>query len=681
MVPDQEVPVLLVLMPYADISRPSLGLSLLKSALASAGIGSSILYENLHFAEALGGELPDLPYIERLLGEWIFSRAAFPAWKGASAREMLRRGVIQKTHTQAEGVTEDLLVDVLEAMSEFAVSFVQECAERIAEREPEIVGCSSTFEQHCASLALLRRIKSLRPETFTVLGGANCESEMGWATLKEFEWVDCVFSGEADTAFPALCREVMERGNELRGESFPYGAMGRIHARTGCYDRGKLPLPRATVPRIDRSPIPDYTDYFQSLKASTLTPLLRPGLMMETSRGCWWGEKSHCTFCGLNGSGMEFRAKSPDRALREFEELAEATGINRFMVVDNIIDRKYFQSVLPALASRGAPYELFYETKANLRREEVRLLREAGVKWIQPGIEGFHDVLLKLMAKGNSAIINLQLLKYTREFGIHTTWLLLFGFPGENDKWHAEVATWLPQIFHLQPPRCIGRVLYDRFSLYHQNPEKYGIDLRPAPAYGGIYPISGEALNDIAYFFTDARLGDAPVIPPGVAALSREVVQWDALHRSESKPVLCVSENEGQLEFFDTRPCAAETRYRASRIESAVYQACEPATTLNGLIRQVGDSTITGQSIREALDHLTARRLILSIRNQYLGLAIPGRLPSICPPTDFPGGSTLQNSRLSAESLKDFTRRIRARPEPCRLSSPDLNPPASIASQ
>ena len=49
-----------------------------------------------------------------------------------------------------------------------------------------------------------------------------------------------------------------------------------------------------------------------------------PTLLFETSRGCWWGAKSHCTFCGLNGETMAFRSKSPRRALDELEQLGDA---------------------------------------------------------------------------------------------------------------------------------------------------------------------------------------------------------------------------------------------------------------------------------------------------------------------------------------------------------------------
>ena len=42
------------------------------------------------------------------------------------------------------------------------------------------------------SLALLRRVKELDPSVVTMLGGANCEAEMGWAAIRAFPWVDFV---------------------------------------------------------------------------------------------------------------------------------------------------------------------------------------------------------------------------------------------------------------------------------------------------------------------------------------------------------------------------------------------------------------------------------------------------------------------------------------------------------
>jgi radical SAM superfamily enzyme YgiQ (UPF0313 family) len=60
-------------------------------------------------------------------------------------------------------------------------------------------------------------------------------------------------------------------------------------------------------------------------------------LPFESARGCWWGMRHHCTFCGLNGQTMAFRAKRPQRVLEELRDLARRYHSFKFMAVDNII--------------------------------------------------------------------------------------------------------------------------------------------------------------------------------------------------------------------------------------------------------------------------------------------------------------------------------------------------------
>src|SRR5207244_4488072 len=99
------------------------------------------------------------------------------------------------------------------------------CLAEIVDARPAIVGFTSVFQQHVASLALARRLKTARPSTYVVFGGANCEGVMGAENLRQFPWIDAVVSGEADHVFPALVRQV------LRGESAPEMAGVRTRAR------------------------------------------------------------------------------------------------------------------------------------------------------------------------------------------------------------------------------------------------------------------------------------------------------------------------------------------------------------------------------------------------------------------------------------------------------------------
>ena len=62
---------------------------------------------------------------------------------------------------------------------------------------------------------------------------------------------------------------------------------------------------------LDALPVPNYRDYMARVQASPLGKTINPRLLFQTSRGCWWGAKQHCTFCGLNGQGMAYRSKVP----------------------------------------------------------------------------------------------------------------------------------------------------------------------------------------------------------------------------------------------------------------------------------------------------------------------------------------------------------------------------------
>jgi ribosomal peptide maturation radical SAM protein 1 len=340
-------------------------------------------------------------------------------------------------------------------------------------------------------------------QTVLLMGGANCEGEMGVETLRSFPWVDCVVSGEADAMFPSLCRMLLNQGRCVHAGVLPSGAISRTDLRSMLPDVSSngAPPTRPVIHDMDTVPIPDYDHYFETLKDSTLSNLVEPELLAESSRGCWWGEKSHCTFCGLNGTGMKYRSKSAKRVVAELSELSGRHGIRTIQFVDNILDMSYFNTVLPELAAAKERYAIFYETKANLKRKQVELLANAGVRCIQPGIESLDDNVLSLIGKGTSTLMNLQLLKWLNEFGIDAAWNMLSGIPGESDNWYAEMAEWLPAIFHLQPPTGVNRVRYDRFSPYHMRPQDFGLMLEPSRAYAYVYDLPRESLMKLAYSF------------------------------------------------------------------------------------------------------------------------------------------------------------------------------------
>ncbi len=666
--------VCLVQMPYAPLEHPSIALGVLAASLQ--GIEARTLYPNLWFAEEVG---LDVCYAitttvsDSLVGEWTFSEAAFPDFKADDAGffELNRQNLDFHLATVVlrRGHRDRGIAEVVREVRERVPAFLDQTAHAVLDLGPRIVGCTSTFQQHCPSLALLRRIRELAPDVVTVIGGANCEGPMGLATHRIAPWVDIVVSGEADLLFNDLCHKLLDRGRELSVDEVPPGVFTPAHRRAqpaiAAGNGHGPPVPRAVVFDMDQVATPDYDGYFETLEESEIDTYFTPGLLIETARGCWWGEKSHCTFCGLNGTGMTFRSKSPDRAVEEFAYLSRKYGVNHFEVVDNIIDMRYFRSVLPRLAEEG-PYLTFYETKANLKRPQLELMAKAGVRWIQPGIESLHQGILDLIAKGCSPGMNVQLLKWCQDVGIRIQWLFLHGAPGEKDEWYAEMAEWLPLIVHLQAPASLSRIQYDRFSPYHERPEEYGIRMSPNRAYSYVYPVSPEEAEHLAYFFedyVDTRRGRLdPERRPGFSAFDRRVAEWrKAWIRGEAQkggelPVLNFREEGDAVYVTDSRPCAVEREITLTGLARSVFKACDRALKpdlLTGTLRKQSASDLDFDDLRPFVDKLRELKILLRVDGRYLSLAVRDDAPPLV--TAFPGGTVdvmryVHDKRLEAHA-------------------------------
>jgi ribosomal peptide maturation radical SAM protein 1 len=657
----RDVDVYLVCMPYAAIQRPSLALGVLKASLAGTGIRCAVQYANLDFAARFGLETLSLLFFQRtdsLIGEWTFAGAAFPERESSVDDIVGQAGRYQPASYPRTAVGDRQFASVFQYLRDAAPDFVDSVARRILARGPRIVGCTSTFEQHCASLALLRRIKELDPTVVTMIGGANCEAEMGWAAIRAFPWLDFVVSGEAEHLFPTLCRLALDRGATIPLEELPDGVMSAAHVEARYFGPGLHRVPRATVENMDSVPVPDYSDWIEQLNASPYRSQIRPGLLIETSRGCWWGQKLQCTFCGLNGEGMVYRSKSAERVLSEVAELVKSNGISQFSVADNILDMQHFKTVLPELARQGAPYRFFYETKSNLRRDQMRLMAQAGIMQIQPGIESLNDNTLKLMDKGNTAIINIQTLRYAREFGVYVMWLMMVGLPGEDEAWHAEVAEWLPLVAHLQPPNSMVHVRFDRFSVYHQRQFKFDLRLTPYPSYGVVYPVSKAILNDLAYFFVDERTPPYPSPSRGAQLLGEAVSDWKSGYWKDPRPIFSMTERGEEIDFYDTRPCAPERRVTIAGLEAEIYRAVDTALTPDEIaLRLQRDAGEVGA----ALTSLAARKLVVVLNGKFLALAVTGELPTAFEPEELPGGWVNHYDTQRFSSLNEAWRHLIAK--------------------
>lgn len=627
--------VCLVNMPLAGLERPSIALGQLQTLLQKDGVATSSRYANIWFAEYFGLQLVktliSVPPEDALV-DWLFSGAAFPEFSpdhDAYLAMLSRRA----PGLAASGLDSQALLDLRSRIP----GFVDWAAATIVKQKPRIVGCTSTFQQHVASLALLRRLRVLDPDIVTMIGGANCESVMGRTTHANFSWVDFVVSGEADGFIVKLVGDVLNLGSDLAADALPYGVFAPVHRRVGypVTDQGDG-TPRAVTEDARSLPLPDYDDYFSELRQSLYTNVVEPGLPMEFSRGCWWGAKSHCTFCGLNGGSMAYRAKPAEAVVNEMTELSDRYDIRRIEAVDNIMDMGYFKTVLPDLADRKRPFELFFETKANLKKNQVRMLSEAGVHWIQPGIESLDSRILALMGKGCTAAQNILLLKWCRQFGVRTSWAIITDFPGEEDEWYAEMATRVPALLHLQPGSFIP-LRYDRYSPYFNKSEHYGLKLRPSPCYQYAYPLSGDELFNQVYFFEDENQSDEPRSRPGVLAMRSAIERWVIRWKGSSPPVLTMVDTGDELVIEDSRD--GETTTTLSGLHREALLAADEGPPEQQVIASLIRDGYDTSCIAAALNSLEEQKLLIRIDGRAIALPLTKPHQRIPLPSAFPGGT------------------------------------------
>jgi ribosomal peptide maturation radical SAM protein 1 len=618
------IPVALVSMPWGAIAKPSLALALLKPCLQRAGFVPHVHLLNMLFAQQIGLRLYEDIADGFFYPEWFFSTALFGAnglgeiensWNDLSLNPA--GADLKRQLARIAGGSEALCAKIA---TEYVPRFIEACLAHTNWSDYLVVGFTTTFAQSLSSLLLAKRIKETYPQVKIVFGGANVDAQMGVEFIHAFPWIDYVVHGEAEDTFPTLLNHVASGQTDAK--------VPGVSMRRG---QDVLRGDRDARPQADlnASPLPDYSDYLHELERCDFSKKLHLELCYESSRGCWWGAKHHCTFCGLNGTTMAFRAKDPARVYSEILELSSKYHCLSFTAADNILDLEYFTQLLPRLAELHTDIRLFYEVKANINPDQVRLLRAAGITRIQPGIESFNSRILRLMRKGVTVIQNIQLLKCCYEIGIDATYNILYGFPGEVPADYTDLPHLFRLLFHLRPPSGMAPVLFERFSPYFFDKASFGLELRPLRAYSLIFPDSRVDLNEIAYFFEGKWQGQAAA-PEEYMGEALETWRIWSKHWQEQNVFFHYSKGPNYLIIYDNRPRipGASPRVRKIRLDeevSCIYLFCDEHrsfSAINKMMTSKFGSDVSEDAVRSWLDALVFQGLMFREGDRYLALAV-----------------------------------------------------------
>lgn len=602
-------------MPWATTTRPSLALGILGAICHQEAVPVQTFYANLDMSARIGFEAA---------GRMANERCLYGLSEHLFACDMFGPEVLS-SDTYLSALAELALPDTFKDMAylhhlrdEAVPAFLDALEARIVAACPTVLGLSSTFNQVMGSLAIAARIKRRMPQVRVIAGGACFDDEMGQEYHRALPGVlDHVFMGEAEPAFREFLRRV-KAGQPTTGiPGVTWWDGDRLHL-----------LPGGPLADLADSPAPDYDDFFAErdrVRAGTGRIFNIEFLPFEGSRGCWWGQKNHCVFCGINPDLMGFREKPVDRVVSEMVSLSQRYRVVSLTASDYIVSRKHRRELFGRLAELDLDIECFYEVRADLHKDELAAMQRAGIVKVQPGIESFSTELLRLMKKGTSRIRHVQFLRWAKEYGIHLSYNILNGFPGEQAEWYRDMAAFLPQIRHLQPPlHNVHRVEMHRFSPLFRDRVALGVDdyqLRQDYCFN--FP---EGLVDplkVGYFFSFSA--GTVLDPEGyVAPLKAVLADWIEAHAGKIAPGFQYQIGPGFTRIVDSR--GLEDRYvDLAGLHQDIFLLCDEITTIERLekdLRPLWPAEVAAGKVAACVDEMVASGLLMREDSSVLMLPV-----------------------------------------------------------
>jgi ribosomal peptide maturation radical SAM protein 1 len=631
--------IILIQMPFGSLAQPALGLLQLQ-AVVRRSLGDAceteIVYISHDFANYLGMSLyTRITYADSNLrfgpmsglGDWFFRHVAFPELPDNTEgyRDTFFSGADATGFVDIEAVLKPRphIATLLEAM-----------IHKYDLPSADLIGFTSMFMQNTACIAMARLLKQRSTSPRIVVGGPNCEGPMGQALADQVPYYDAVFSGPGLQSFPEYVRACIDE----RAES--------TLATRGILTRGQAQAPRSTTAvshdnlgeELDiNTPLAlDYTAFLDTFDRA-FNRQVQPVLTFETSRGCWWGAKAHCPFCGLNGSTMAFRAMTPPAAVALFEELYQySSRCSLFECVDNIMPSEYPDVVFPHITPPDG-VSVFYEVKADVTAHDLESMSRAGVTRIQPGIEALATRSLKALKKGTTACGNVALLKNCITYGVTPLWNFLIGIPREEqpDAVYAKYAQEIPKLHHLPPPWAVFKVRVDRFSPYFMQPHLYGLALQPKAFYRFVYPFDDQALFNLAYYFDDEHAGTAEYADAATTwqpILHGLIRTWNQVWHVQdiaARPALFVQRRGTRYHLHDSRNGEVVERDVCPHTFEALKLLVNP-TRLADVHEQLDAAGCTDAG--GIIDELRADGMLFEEGDRVIGLAHVGARPLLHAP-------------------------------------------------
>lgn len=559
--------------PFSLIGLPSFEAASLKSYLNSNGYNAVVHNIYLNYADYLVGEKYRVLRTTGL-GERLFAILLYPEMTYKVSLEYKKYNL-----------------DFDELVNK-SVCFVKDYIDKLNIEGDDVVIFHMCTKQLMASLYIAKKIKSKNVSIW--MTGYNCQEVMGEKLKKCFSFIDKIFPKDIEESVLS----------ELSSENVV------IHNN------------------LDFLPTPDYSDFFSQLEDCSkyfkdkIASIIY--LQVEFSRGCWWNK---CIFCTLASNTKEFREKSIENIIRDYDEIYHKYKTLK-IAVQSFSNNRNWRDILRALIQRfpglKGTFSINFKVKELREYSDFELLKSVGAV-ILIGTECFSSEYLELLNKGQRVIDNILALKFAERSGVPCFHNLMYALPFEKKEYLNESKEVISYIYHLPPPFDIEEFRLTYNSEIFKNAEKYGIQRISYRKEQELNYLPDYVLADYIPFFYDYDCMNSSEINENKEKWKEIVQEWrdkyfyHAVHGyPKTNSLLYINYHEDFIQITDLR--YGESIYNLMGIKSELYKYCDNIRTLSDIKGRFED--LNEIEIMCILHELLELKLLFNENDLYLGLAV-----------------------------------------------------------
>ena len=284
---------------------------------------------------------------------------------------------------------------------------------------PDIIGISVPGSMSIDDA--LRLSKSVKKHDIPVVWGGPTASLIPELVLKS-GLVDYVVMGDGEMVFLELIKALNMKTplSEITGLAYIKNGEPVINKKRKLVDLAELPI-------IDFTFVDPTRYYFQNRGCKKM-------LHVYSSKGC----SGLCTYCYNSGYVKgQWRARPSEYYINELKYLIENYHIDGVYFVDDLLssNREYLRSFCSKLIESNLGIFWSCDMRTDLcEKEDLRLMYEAGCRWIMFGIESGTEEGQKIIKKNLDLQKTKEIMDYLDEIGIFTTVTFVTGFHYQTEE-------------------------------------------------------------------------------------------------------------------------------------------------------------------------------------------------------------------------------------------------------